>query len=61
MEDLNRAIGEITKEDIIKLVISNKMNKDVKYKNHDGSLFCELQSMYLSGQPYQKSTFICRK
>lgn len=35
--------------------------KDVKYKNHDGSLFCELQSMYLSGQPYQKSTFICRK
>ena len=32
MEDLNRAIGEITKEDIIKLVISNKMNKDVKYK-----------------------------
>lgn len=32
MEDLNRAIGEITKEDIIKVVISNKMNKDVKYK-----------------------------
>lgn len=32
MEDLNRAISEITKEDIIKVVISNKMNKDVKYK-----------------------------
>ena len=32
MEDLNRAISEITKEDIIKVVISNKINKDVKYK-----------------------------
>lgn len=32
MEDLKSAISEITKEDIIKVVISNKMNKDVKYK-----------------------------
>ncbi|MGG7076974.1 class I SAM-dependent methyltransferase [Clostridium sardiniense] len=31
MEDLKRAISEITKEDIIKVVISNKMNKDVQY------------------------------
>lgn len=32
MEDLKSAISEITKEDIIKVVISNKINKDVKYK-----------------------------
>ena len=31
MEDLKRAISEITKEDIIKVVVSNKMNKDVQY------------------------------
>ena len=32
MEDLKSVISEITNEDIIKVVISNKMNKDVKYK-----------------------------
>ncbi|WP_217077573.1 class I SAM-dependent methyltransferase [Clostridium baratii] len=32
MEDLKSAISEITKEEIIKVVISNKINKDVKYK-----------------------------
>ncbi|AGX42796.1 class I SAM-dependent methyltransferase [Clostridium saccharobutylicum] len=31
MEDLRKAIDEIIKEDIIKLVISNKINKDVEY------------------------------
>ncbi|MBM7834351.1 class I SAM-dependent methyltransferase [Clostridium sardiniense] len=31
MEDLKRVISEITKEDIIKVVVSNKMNKDVQY------------------------------
>ena len=31
MEDLKKVINEITKEEIIKLVISNKMNNDVKY------------------------------
>ena len=31
MEDLKKAISEIIKEDIIKIVVSNKMNKDVKY------------------------------
>jgi len=31
MEELNKAIDEIVKQDIIKLVISNKLNKDVKY------------------------------
>lgn len=31
MEDLIKAIDEITKDDIIKIVISNKINKDVEY------------------------------
>jgi SAM-dependent methyltransferase len=31
MEELRKAIDEITKEQIIKLVISNKINKDVEY------------------------------
>ena len=31
MEELKKAIDEIIQEDIIKLVISNKMNKDVEY------------------------------
>lgn len=31
MEELRKAIDEITKEQIIKLVISNKMNKDIEY------------------------------
>ncbi|SFC28224.1 class I SAM-dependent methyltransferase [Clostridium uliginosum] len=31
MEDLNKAINEIVQQDIIKLVISSKMNKDVQY------------------------------
>ena len=31
MKELNKAIDEIVKQDIIKLVISNKLNKDVKY------------------------------
>ncbi|MBY0754501.1 SAM-dependent methyltransferase [Clostridium sardiniense] len=31
MEDLKKAISEITKEDIIKVVVSNKINKDVQY------------------------------
>ena len=31
MEDLNKAINEIVNEDILKLVISNKVNKNVKY------------------------------
>lgn len=31
MEDLNKAINEIVSEDILKLVISNKVNKNVKY------------------------------
>ncbi|WP_297423806.1 SAM-dependent methyltransferase [Clostridium sp.] len=31
MEDLKKAIDEITREDIIKIVISNKINKDVEY------------------------------
>ncbi|MBV7271504.1 SAM-dependent methyltransferase [Clostridium sp. PL3] len=31
MDDLKRAINEIIEEEIIKIVISNKMNKDVKY------------------------------
>ncbi|RDY26471.1 SAM-dependent methyltransferase [Romboutsia weinsteinii] len=31
MEDLRKAIDEITQQDIIKVVVSNKMNKDVEY------------------------------
>ncbi len=31
MEDLKKAIDEIIEEEIIKLVISNKINKDVEY------------------------------
>lgn len=31
MDDLKKAIDEITSQDIIKIVISNKMNKDVEY------------------------------
>ena len=31
MEDLKKAINEIIKEDIIKLVISNKINKNAEY------------------------------
>ena len=31
MEDLIKAIDEITQDDIVKIVISNKMNKDVEY------------------------------
>ncbi|MBU3104923.1 class I SAM-dependent methyltransferase [Clostridium gasigenes] len=31
MEDLKKVINEIIKEDIIKIVLSNKMNKDVTY------------------------------
>lgn len=31
MEDLRKVIDEIIKEDIIKLVISNKINKDNEY------------------------------
>lgn len=31
MEDLKKAIGEIVQEKIVKVVISNKMNKDVEY------------------------------
>lgn len=32
MDDLIKAINKITEEEIIKLVISNKINKDVEYK-----------------------------
>ena len=31
MDELKKAINEITQEEIIKVVISNKANKDVKY------------------------------
>lgn len=31
MEDLKKAIYEIIKEDVIKLVVSNKINKDIEY------------------------------
>ena len=31
MEELQNAIDEIVKQDIFKLVVSNKMNKDVEY------------------------------
>lgn len=31
MEELNKYINEITKEEIIKIVISNKVNKEIKY------------------------------
>ncbi|KZL92434.1 class I SAM-dependent methyltransferase [Clostridium magnum] len=31
MDDLKKAVNEILEEEIIKIVISNKMNKDVKY------------------------------
>ncbi|MBO3445123.1 SAM-dependent methyltransferase [Clostridium sp. CCUG 7971] len=31
MDDLKKAIDEITSQDIIKIVISNKMNKDIEY------------------------------
>lgn len=31
MEDLKKVINEIIKEDIIKIVLSNKMNKDITY------------------------------
>ena len=31
MDDLKKAINEIMQEDIIKVVLSNKMNKDIKY------------------------------
>ena len=31
MEELNKAINEIVKQDIIKLVVSNKINKDTEY------------------------------
>ena len=31
MEELKNAVSEIAKEKIIKAVISNKMNKEVKY------------------------------
>lgn len=31
MDDLKKSIDEITSQDIIKIVISNKMNKDVEY------------------------------
>ena len=31
MEELKKAIAEIIKEDIIKLVISNKINNSVEY------------------------------
>ncbi len=32
MDDLIKAIDKITEEEIIKLVISNKLNKDTEYK-----------------------------
>ncbi len=32
MDDLIKAINKITEEEIIKLVISNKLNKDTEYK-----------------------------
>ncbi len=31
MEELKKALDEIFKDDIIKIVISNKLNKEVKY------------------------------
>ena len=31
MEELKKAINEITADDIIKIVVSNKLNKDVEY------------------------------
>ncbi|AYE33622.1 class I SAM-dependent methyltransferase [Clostridium septicum] len=31
MEDLKKAINEIAKEEIIKIIVSNKTNKDIKY------------------------------
>ncbi|CDG02429.1 Hypothetical Methyltransferase (fragment) [Clostridium chauvoei JF4335] len=31
MEDLKKAIHEIIEDNIIKIVVSNKMNKDVEY------------------------------
>lgn len=47
MEELRKAIDEILKEEIIKIVISNKVNKDVKYnkiainlkENNKGSFY----------------------
>ena len=31
MEELKKALDEVFKDDIVKIVISNKLNKDVKY------------------------------
>lgn len=31
MDELKKALSEIVQEEIMKIVISNKMNKDVKY------------------------------
>ena len=31
MEELKKALDEVFKDDIIKIVISNKLNKEVKY------------------------------
>ena len=31
MEDLKKAVSEIVSEEILKIVISNKLNKDVQY------------------------------
>ena len=52
MEDLNKVINEIISEDIIKLVISNKVNKDVKYNKITFALKGDSKKEYYQIEKY---------
>ena len=65
MEELKRTINDIFSEEIIKLVISNKVNKDVKYnkinKKYDINIMKYLYHIFYlnsSKNVRQNSTFI---
>ena len=58
MEDLKKAIDEIVKEEIIKVVISNKMNKDVEFNKINFTLKESKNKQYYQIEKYtEKQVF----
>ncbi|MGL5348212.1 MAG: class I SAM-dependent methyltransferase [Peptostreptococcaceae bacterium] len=58
MEDLRKAIDEILKEEIIKIVISNKMNKDVEFNKINFTLKESKNKQYYQIEKYtEKQVF----
>ena len=52
MEELKKAINEITEQEIIKLVISNKKNKDVEYNKINFTLKENNKKQYYQVEKY---------